>query len=119
MKRSKCLSLLNADIDIDKLLDIWENKNINEAAEALNYAITYGKPILTEEDITLDNLGLLDEASSESAKKEKIIDKKTRKNSFKDAVVDFIIPSDDLEDFMMTTDFDDDSIVTIGDLDDL
>lgn len=119
MKRSKCLSLLNANIDIDKLLDIWENKNINEAAEAFNYAITYGKPILTEEDITLDNLGLLDEASSESAKKEKIIDKKTRNNSFKDAVVDFIIPSDDLDDFMMTTDFDDDSIVTIGDLDDL
>lgn len=52
MKRSKCLSLLNASIDVDKLLDIWENHSVHEAAEALNYAITKDKPILTLEERT-------------------------------------------------------------------
>lgn len=58
MKRSKCLSLLNAHIDIDKLLDIWEKRDINEASEALNYAITEGKPILTFEERMFENLNL-------------------------------------------------------------
>ena len=58
MKRSKCLSLLNAHIDIDKLLDIWEKRDINEASEALNYAITEGKPILTFEERMFESLNL-------------------------------------------------------------
>ena len=60
MKRSKCLSLLNANIDINKLLDIWEKQGVNEAAEALNYAVTEGKPILTDEERIVDSIGLLD-----------------------------------------------------------
>ena len=32
MKRSKCLSLLNANIDVDKILDIWEKQGIEQAA---------------------------------------------------------------------------------------
>ena len=58
MKRSKCLSLLNANIDINKLLDIWEEQGVNEAAEALNYAVTEGKP--TDEERIADSIGLLD-----------------------------------------------------------
>ena len=60
MKRSKCLSLLNANIDINKLLDIWEKQGVKEAAEALNYAVTEGKPILTDEERIVDSIGLLD-----------------------------------------------------------
>lgn len=39
MKRSKCLSLLNANIDVDKILDIWEKQGIEQAAIAFKESI--------------------------------------------------------------------------------
>lgn len=39
MKRSKCLSLLNANVDVDALLDTWEKHGIEEAARLLSNAI--------------------------------------------------------------------------------
>ena len=39
MKRSKCLSVLNVNIDIDNLLDVWEHEGIVEAADLLNNSI--------------------------------------------------------------------------------
>ncbi len=40
MKRSRCLSILNANIDIDSLLDIWEKEGIEKAAEMFKEMIT-------------------------------------------------------------------------------
>lgn len=42
MKRSKCLSLLNANVDIDLLLDTWEEHGIEEAAHLFAAAIGQG-----------------------------------------------------------------------------
>lgn len=42
MKRSKCLSLLNANVDIDLLLDTWEKHGIEEAAHLFATAIGQG-----------------------------------------------------------------------------
>lgn len=42
MKRSKCLSLLNANVDIDVLLDTWERLGIVEAALQLATAVNQG-----------------------------------------------------------------------------
>ena len=78
MKRSKCLSLLNANIDINKLLDIWEKQGVNEAAEALNYAVTEGKPILTDEERIADSIGLLDMYLSEKGNEKKPSKKEER-----------------------------------------
>ncbi len=69
MKRSKCLSLLNANIDIDKLLDIWENLGITEASKVLHYAIAEGKPIvdkLTDFELPADIEELLMPAELEN-----------------------------------------------------
>lgn len=71
MKRSKCLSLLNANIDIDKLLDIWEKQDINEAADALNFAVTEGMPILTDEERISGVLEILDTNKLAKDKKKK------------------------------------------------
>ena len=42
MKRSRCLSLLNANVDVDVLLDTWEKHGIEEAARLLSNAISQG-----------------------------------------------------------------------------
>lgn len=42
MKRSKCLSLLNANVDIDLLLDTWEKHGIEEAAHMFATVIGQG-----------------------------------------------------------------------------
>ena len=42
MQRSKCLSLLNANVDIDVLLDTWEKNGIEEAAHQFAVAINQG-----------------------------------------------------------------------------
>ena len=105
MKRSKCLSLLNAHIDIDKLLDIWEKRDINEASEALNYAITEGKPILTFEErmfesLNLSGFGILEIGKGKSHFKsvsfESIADQLSKFESF-----------ENIEDLLMGTDSDD------------
>lgn len=43
MKRSKCLSLLNVNVDIDVLLDTWEKQGIEEAAHLFADAINQGE----------------------------------------------------------------------------
>lgn len=45
MKRSKCQSLINVDIDVDTLLEIWKKDGIYDAADALHYAVTERMPI--------------------------------------------------------------------------
>ena len=42
LKRSKCLSLLNANVDIDVLLDTWEKLGIKEAAKLFATSINLG-----------------------------------------------------------------------------
>ena len=39
-KRSKCLSIQNANIDIDKLLDIWEKDGLDVAATVFQYYLS-------------------------------------------------------------------------------
>lgn len=83
MKRSKCLSLLNANINIDKLLDIWEKQDINEAADALNFAVTEGMPILTDEERISGVLEILDtnKPAKDMKKKSSITGKKRTSNA--------------------------------------
>lgn len=76
--RSKCLSLVNVNIDIDKLLMIWEHKDAEYAASLFHEAIMNGTPIPT-----LDELG--------------IAPKKKKKKSIAKAIVNSIedVPLDD------------------------
>lgn len=118
MKRSKCLSLLNANIDIDKLLDIWENQNINEAAESLNYSLTKGKPILTSEERIADGMGVLDELNpkaGESTSHKKI---KSMKIPISDMLIDFELPTN-IEEILMAGEPEDVEILDMGDFDDI
>lgn len=105
MKRSKCLSLLNAHIDIDKLLDIWEKQDINEASEALNYAITEGKPILTFEERMFENLNLSNLGISETGKVKSHFRSVSLK-SLADQLSKFE-PLENIEELLMENDLDD------------
>ena len=118
MKRSKCLSLLNANIDINKLLDIWEKQGVNEAAEALNYAVTEGKPILTDEERIADSIGLLDMYLSEKGNEEIPSKKKNGKLSITDHAIDFDIPAN-IEEILMSAEIDDCEILSFDDFDDI
>ena len=118
MKRSKCLSLLNANIDINKLLDIWEKQGVNEAAEALNYAVTEGKPILTDEERITDSIGLLDMYLSENGNEKKPSKKKKSKLSITDHAIDFDIPAN-IEEILMSAEIDDCEILSFDDFDDI
>ena len=118
MKRSKCLSLLNANIDINKLLDIWEKQGVNEAAEALNYAVTEGKPILTDEERIADSIGLFDMYLSEKGNEKKPSKKKKSKLSITDHAIDFDIP-DNIEEILMPAEIDDCEILYFDDFDDI
>lgn len=117
MKRSKCLSLLNANIDINKLLDIWEKQGVKEAAEALNYAVTEGKPILTDEERIVDSIGLLDMYLLEKENGKKPL-KKKGKLSITDHAIDFDIP-DNIEEILMPAEIDDCEILYFDDFDDI
>ncbi len=64
MNRSRCLSILNANIDVDALLDIWEKESIKRAAQV------FKEYVLSKETTPSD---------SSSAKK----DKKEGKSSYK------------------------------------
>ena len=44
-KRSACLSIQNAKLDIDALLDVWEKQGIKEAAIALSKLLKFGDEI--------------------------------------------------------------------------
>lgn len=116
MKRSKCLSLLNANIDIDKLLEIWENLGINEAAESLNYAVLESAPILAEDDRLLHGMELSDMCKSDSAKIKKPL--KKNKFSIKDQLEDFDIP-ENIEEILMASELEDVNLDSIEDWDDL
>ena len=118
MKRSKCLSLLNANIDINKLLDIWEKQGVKEAAEALNYAVTEGKPILTDEERIVDSIGLLDMYLLEKENGKKPLKKKKGKLSITDHAIDFDIP-DNIEEILMPAEIDDCEILYFDDFDDI
>ena len=118
MKRSKCLSLLNANIDINKLLDIWEKQGVNEAAEALNYAVTEGKPILTDEERIADSIGLLDMYLSEKGNEKNPSKKKKGKLSITDHAIDFDIPAN-IEEILMSAEIDDCEILSFDDFDDI
>ena len=118
MKRSKCLSLLNANIDINKLLDIWEKQGVNEAAEALNYAVTEGKPILTDEERIVDSIGLLDMYLLEKENGKKPLKKKKGKLSITDHAIDFDIPAN-IEEILMSAEIDDCEILSFDDFDDI
>ena len=118
MKRSKCLSLLNANIDINKLLDIWEKQGVNEAAEALNYAVTEGKPILTDEERIADSIGLFDMYLSEKGNEKKPSKKKQGKLSITDHAIDFDIPAN-IEEILMSAEINDCEILSFDDIDDI
>lgn len=113
MKRSKCLSLINVNIDIDKLLDIWENQNITKASEAFNYAITEGKPILTDVERMADVIGILDLDNSENDKKKKSPKSKPRTSSIVDEIID-----SDITTIIKTAEIDNGGVLAFGDYDD-
>lgn len=50
-KRSRCLSVQNAQIDVDLLLKIWEMTNIEYAAYIFHQAITTGEPLPSLEEL--------------------------------------------------------------------
>ena len=52
-KRSKCLSIQNANIDVDVLLSIWEEKGLEDAVFAFQDCILNGTPIKSVEDTNL------------------------------------------------------------------
>lgn len=118
MKRSKCLSLLNANIGINKLLDIWEKQGVNEAAEALNYAVTEGKPILTDEERIADSIGLLDTYLLEKGDEKKPSKKKKGNLSIIDHAIDIDIPAN-IEEILMSAETDDYEILSFDDFDDI
>ena len=48
MNRSRCLSVLNANIDVDALLDIWEKEGIERAAKVFKEFVLSKEPTLPE-----------------------------------------------------------------------
>lgn len=52
-KRSKCLSIQNANIDVDILLSIWEKNGIEDAVFAFQDCIMNGTPLKSMEDLEL------------------------------------------------------------------
>ena len=52
-KRSKCLSIQNANIDVDILLSIWEKNGIEDAVFAFQDCIMNGTPLKSMEDVEL------------------------------------------------------------------
>ena len=55
MKRSRCLNILNAHVDVDELLDIWEKSGIESAAKAFKDSILNGTSNAWEEVIFDDD----------------------------------------------------------------
>lgn len=53
-KRSKCLSIQNANIDINILLTIWEKQGLEDAVSAFQDCIINGTSLLPAEDAELD-----------------------------------------------------------------
>lgn len=49
MNRSKCLSVLNANIDVDALLDIWEKEGIERAAQVFKEFVVSKETVPTKE----------------------------------------------------------------------
>lgn len=55
MKRSKCLSLINANIDVNLLLDIWEKDGIEKAAHELHKLVNIKDNPLSKNMINEDS----------------------------------------------------------------
>ena len=51
MNRSRCLSILNANIDVDAILDIWEKEGIQRAAQVFKDFIISKDEVTTPERI--------------------------------------------------------------------
>jgi retron-type reverse transcriptase len=73
-KRSKCLSIQNASVDIDKLLEVWDKQGMEEAVSAFQSCLAGINPF---EDITPD-----EEKDAQSKKKKKSVKTKDRKQTF-------------------------------------
>lgn len=60
-KRSKCLSIQNAQVNVDELLDIWEKKGVYAAVEAFMNSISNSniEPIYTQTNATNVNEPIL------------------------------------------------------------
>lgn len=54
-KRSKCLSIQNANIDINILLSIWEKQGLEDAVFAFQNCIMNGSSLKSTDDTELDN----------------------------------------------------------------
>ena len=64
-KRSKCLSIQNANIDVNNLLNIWEEKGLEEAVSAFQDCILNGT------SLTSDNATVSSKPTKKKAKKAK------------------------------------------------
>ena len=73
-KRSKCLSIQNASIDIDKLLEVWDKQGMEEAVSAFQSCLAGINPF---EDATAD-----EENGAKSKKEKKNVKTKDRKQTF-------------------------------------
>lgn len=66
MKRSRCLSLINANIDVNLLLDIWEKDGIEKAAHELQKLVNLKENLLSKNVIEDDHQQII--AVDENAK---------------------------------------------------
>lgn len=71
-KRSKCLSLQNVNIDIDNLLQIWEERGIEDAVSAFQNAIMNGEPIKPIGEMTEIHLGNKQSKEMKKSKSSKV-----------------------------------------------
>ena len=73
-KRSKCLSIQNASVDIDKLLEVWDKQGMVKAVSAFQSCLAGNNPF---EGVTPD-----EEKGTQSKKKKKYTKTKDRKETF-------------------------------------
>lgn len=73
-KRSKCLSIQNASVDIDKLLEVWDKQGMEEAVSAFQSCLAGENPF---KDATPD-----EENGRESKKEKESAKAKDRKQTF-------------------------------------
>ena len=79
MKRSRCLSILNANVDVDELLEIWDKEGINIAAKIFKQSIVSKEILMSSKD------------------ENKIVVKGVNKNKFKSRHADYLNPSETIE----------------------
>ena len=72
-KRSKCLSIQNANVDIDKLLEVWDKQGVEEAVSAFQSCLAGINPF---EDVTIN-----EEKGTQSEKEKKSAETKDKKRA--------------------------------------